>query len=73
MPDPMDEFTEFVDYVQSRRFLSHVLGVAGLILVCLCLSSGAAAPSAEEMPLLLRFATVVGMAGFAVGDNIPVT
>ncbi len=72
MPDPMDEFSQLFDFMQTRRFLGNAIAGLGFLLLITCLGTGPLAPEPQVVPILVRLGTLIGIAGLSL-DDVPGT
>ncbi len=72
MPDPLDEFSDLMEYMGTRRFLGNAIAGLGFLLLVTCLTTGPLAPEPQIVPILARLGALIGFAGLCV-DDPPVT
>ncbi len=67
--DPLQEFADLMDTVQSRRFWGNALGAFAILLMATCASTAPGSPTPIEAFVLLRFGLVAGMAGLLLDER----
>ncbi len=68
MPDPLNEFSELMEFMQTRRFLGNAIAGLGFMLLVSCLGTGPLAPDPHMLPALVWLGTLIGFAGLSLDD-----